>query len=242
MNEDDVCAMDPQQRLLLETSYEAIENGKLVDECWMDVTRIADDNRSRPSHGGSEGIQHVGLCWLLCTRFVPHFSSSLMRVNHNPSDYEQVSLRDMDYQPQYAATGTGMAIMSNRISYFYDLRGESITIDTGCSGSLVAVHHACQSLVSGASSIVSCLLKTKPWICTPFSSCLPLADLPCLQGVRSRCWYYSHAKHHDADDCVKFPQPRWEVLYIRCSGKRVWPGRRRWFCRFEETVRRPQGQ
>ncbi|KAL2757771.1 hypothetical protein ACRALDRAFT_1047756 [Sodiomyces alcalophilus JCM 7366] len=68
-------------------------------------------------------------------------------------DYEQVSLRDMDYQPQYAATGTGTAIMSNRISYFYDLRGESITIDTGCSGSLVAVHHACQSLASGASSI-----------------------------------------------------------------------------------------
>ncbi|ROT34686.1 phenolpthiocerol synthesis polyketide synthase ppsA [Sodiomyces alkalinus F11] len=68
-------------------------------------------------------------------------------------DYEQVSLRDMDYQPQYAATGTGTAIMSNRISYFYDLRGESITLDTGCSGSLVAVHHACQSLLSGASSI-----------------------------------------------------------------------------------------
>ncbi|TDZ22788.1 Reducing polyketide synthase FUB1 [Colletotrichum orbiculare MAFF 240422] len=68
-------------------------------------------------------------------------------------DYEQICLRDMDWQPQYAATGTGNAIMSNRISYTYDFKGPSMTIDTGCSGSLVAVHLAAQALRSGDCSL-----------------------------------------------------------------------------------------
>ncbi|KAH6656537.1 hypothetical protein BKA67DRAFT_531802 [Truncatella angustata] len=63
-------------------------------------------------------------------------------------DYEQISLRDYDNQPQYGATGNGTAIMSNRISYFLDVNGPSMTIDTGCSASLVCVHQACQSLIT----------------------------------------------------------------------------------------------
>jgi len=47
------------------------------------------------------------------------------------------------------ATGTGPAMLSNRISYFFNLKGPSITIDTACSASLVALHLACQSLRTG---------------------------------------------------------------------------------------------
>ncbi|OAA72144.1 Beta-ketoacyl synthase [Cordyceps fumosorosea ARSEF 2679] len=68
-------------------------------------------------------------------------------------DYEQICLRDPDWQPQYAATGNGIAIMANRISYYFNLHGPSMTIDTGCSGSLVSVHLAAQSLRSGESSL-----------------------------------------------------------------------------------------
>ncbi|KAG6041320.1 Type I Iterative PKS [Claviceps citrina] len=68
-------------------------------------------------------------------------------------DYEQICLRDPDWAPQYAATGNGVAIMANRISYFFDLHGPSMTIDTGCSGSLVSVHLAAQSLRNKESSI-----------------------------------------------------------------------------------------
>ena len=49
----------------------------------------------------------------------------------------------------YRFTGTGPALASNRISYAFDLRGPSVTLDTACSGSLVAVHQACQSIRSG---------------------------------------------------------------------------------------------
>ncbi len=46
-------------------------------------------------------------------------------------------------------TGTGAAILSNRISYFFDLRGPSMTIDTFCSSTLVGLHEAVKAIQSG---------------------------------------------------------------------------------------------
>ncbi|UPK91919.1 hypothetical protein LCI18_002854 [Fusarium solani-melongenae] len=80
-------------------------------------------------------------------------SDTAVYVGSFVKDYEQVCLRDPDWQPQYAATGNGIAIMANRISYYFNLHGPSMTIDTGCSGSLVSVHLAAQSLRSRESSL-----------------------------------------------------------------------------------------
>lgn len=41
--------------------------------------------------------------------------------------------------------------VANRISHVFDLHGPSMTLDTGCSGGLVAMHQACQSLRDGES-------------------------------------------------------------------------------------------
>ncbi|KAL8653879.1 MAG: hypothetical protein Q9226_003661 [Calogaya cf. arnoldii] len=65
------------------------------------------------------------------------------------SDYDRIIQKDLDDLPKYHTTGTGEAIAANRISYAFDLKGPSIALDTGCSGSLVAVHYACQSLRTG---------------------------------------------------------------------------------------------
>ncbi|KAM0190326.1 hypothetical protein ACHAPI_009447, partial [Fusarium lateritium] len=80
-------------------------------------------------------------------------SDTAVYVGSFVKDYEQVCLRDPDWQPQYAATGNGIAIMANRISYFFNLHGPSMTIDTGCSGSLVSIHLAAQSLRTKESSL-----------------------------------------------------------------------------------------
>lgn len=64
-------------------------------------------------------------------------------------DYADIMGRDPETGPLYQATGNGQSILSNRISYFFDLKGPSVTIDTACSASLVGLHLACQSLRTG---------------------------------------------------------------------------------------------
>lgn len=68
-------------------------------------------------------------------------------------DYDRNLYKDTLSIPRYQVTGTGDAIASNRISYVFDCTGPSITLDTGCSGGLVAVHQACNSLRLGESDM-----------------------------------------------------------------------------------------
>lgn len=73
------------------------------------------------------------------------------------NDYEFVAFRDLNTLPTYHATGAGRSIISNRISYFFDWHGPSVTMDTACSSSLYAVYYAAQALRSGTSrTAVAC--------------------------------------------------------------------------------------
>jgi acyl transferase domain-containing protein len=66
-------------------------------------------------------------------------------------DYDGLLQRDTEQSPKYHSVGVGPAILSNRISFCFDLKGPSMTIDTACSSSLVGIHLACQSLMTGES-------------------------------------------------------------------------------------------
>jgi acyl transferase domain-containing protein len=66
-------------------------------------------------------------------------------------DYYDILARDPETLPVYQSTGNGASIISNRVSYFYNLKGPSMTLDSACSSSLVAIHLACQSIQSGES-------------------------------------------------------------------------------------------
>ncbi|KAF2260802.1 ketoacyl-synt-domain-containing protein [Lojkania enalia] len=68
-------------------------------------------------------------------------------------DYDRNIYKDTLDIPRYQATGTGDAILANRVSHVFDLRGPSITLDTGCSGGMVAIHQACLSLSLGESDM-----------------------------------------------------------------------------------------
>ncbi|THC51886.1 SDR family NAD(P)-dependent oxidoreductase [Streptomyces sp. A1499] len=55
--------------------------------------------------------------------------------------------------PHESFTGASDALVASRLSYFLDLRGAALVVNTACSSSLAAVHLACQSLSSGESTL-----------------------------------------------------------------------------------------
>ncbi|KAI3553359.1 hypothetical protein CABS03_12727 [Colletotrichum abscissum] len=67
--------------------------------------------------------------------------------------YDRMGHKDPSTISRTHLNGTGESILSNRVSYCFDLKGPCMTIDTGCSGSLVALHQACQSLKLGETDL-----------------------------------------------------------------------------------------
>ncbi|KAH9844894.1 Polyketide synthase [Teratosphaeria destructans] len=74
-------------------------------------------------------------------------------VGSYASDYGDMQNRDAEDRPANCAIGVGRSIMANRLSYFLNAKGPSITIDTACSGSLVGLDMACRSIQSGECSM-----------------------------------------------------------------------------------------
>jgi acyl transferase domain-containing protein len=68
-----------------------------------------------------------------------------------PSDYRMANMRDLDTTPMFDTIGNQEAFLAGRISYFFNLKGPSLTIDTACSSSLSALHLAVQSIRTGES-------------------------------------------------------------------------------------------
>ncbi|PYH80087.1 ketoacyl-synt-domain-containing protein [Aspergillus uvarum CBS 121591] len=64
-------------------------------------------------------------------------------------DWYDLQSKDTQRIDRLHVLGTGNFALSNRISYEFDLTGPSMTLATGCSSSMVALHEACQAILSG---------------------------------------------------------------------------------------------
>lgn len=76
------------------------------------------------------------------------------------NDYQAISMKDEEDLPSYAATGVSASMLANRLSWFFNFTGPSVSLDTACSSSLTALDLACQGLRTGESSMVSSICKS----------------------------------------------------------------------------------
>ncbi len=113
--------MDPQHRIFLETAWHALEDaGYRADK-----------------FPGAIGV-YAGLSlntYLLSNLCANPKLASELTGNYQTGEYQTLLGNDKDY-------------LTTRVSYKLNLRGPSMTIQTACSTSLVAVAQACQSLLN----------------------------------------------------------------------------------------------
>ncbi|MEU8547520.1 acyltransferase domain-containing protein [Streptomyces roseoverticillatus] len=68
-------------------------------------------------------------------------------------DYGRRLLEDLPRIEPWTGIGAQLTGIANRVSHVLDLHGPSFVLDSACSASLVAVHLACQSLLTGETSL-----------------------------------------------------------------------------------------
>ncbi|KAI1326775.1 putative polyketide synthase [Xylariaceae sp. FL0255] len=103
-------------------------------------------------------------------------------------DYGIQINRDAECPPAYAGLGFGISMLANRLSWFFDLRGPSVGLDSACSSSAMAIDIACQALRSGSCSmsiVAGCNLTFSPETFTWLSNLHFLSP-------DSRCYSFDH--------------------------------------------------
>lgn len=68
-------------------------------------------------------------------------------------DYSYRLMEDLEIIDTTSATSNTGSIVSNRLSYLFDLHGPSMSIDTACSSAMVAFHQACAAIRAGETSM-----------------------------------------------------------------------------------------
>ncbi|HEV2268384.1 MAG TPA: amino acid adenylation domain-containing protein [Steroidobacteraceae bacterium] len=111
---------DPQHRLFLECAWEALESA----------------GYDPAAYSGLIGV--FGGC-SINTYFLRHVCTDRAMIERFTSSYQVGSYPEL--------LGAGLEFLATRVSYKLDLKGPSMTVESACSTSLLAVAQACQSLL-----------------------------------------------------------------------------------------------
>ena len=81
-------------------------------------------------------------------------SKTSVYVGNFTDDYKTLYNKDPEQPFKYGATGLLMSVLSSRLSWYFNLKGQSLSLDSACSSSLTAVDLACQNLLCKESNMV----------------------------------------------------------------------------------------
>jgi len=98
--------------------------------------------------------------------------STSVYVGVMATDYKQEASSPDVITDSYACLGNYECMLSNRVSYMFDLQGASLSIDAACASSLVAIHEAKRTLIlreSDYSLASGVSLNFHPWKYISFS-------------------------------------------------------------------------
>lgn len=76
-------------------------------------------------------------------------SNAFVAVGCFNIDHLSLLAQNPERSHKYVGTGAAASMLSNRLSWLYDLKELSLTIDTACFRSMVALNMACQALQNG---------------------------------------------------------------------------------------------
>ncbi|ROT40784.1 hypothetical protein SODALDRAFT_396446 [Sodiomyces alkalinus F11] len=107
-----------------------------------------------------EAFENAGETW-------DQFSGSRtgVFVGNFTTEHTVIQSRDPDHPRPYVTTGSSLSLLSNRISYIFNLKGPSLTIDTACSSSMYALHLAINAIRNGDCD--SAIVAASNWIIDP---------------------------------------------------------------------------
>ncbi|CAG2233389.1 unnamed protein product [Mytilus edulis] len=191
--------MDPQQCLALEVTYSALEDGGFTREKIKGTNTGVYIDSEEEDHNILASQLNMALygTTMYEQRFVTRLNESLHEFNN------------------FLVTGMSSSIISNRLSYFFDIRGPSLTIDTACSSALVAIHLGCQAIRSGDCSMA---------ICGGVNSMItPINYIPLIKAGMTSKTGKSHTFSKDADGyargegCKKDGDKIWAVIMSGCN-------------------------
>jgi acyl-CoA synthetase (AMP-forming)/AMP-acid ligase II/3-oxoacyl-(acyl-carrier-protein) synthase/acyl carrier protein len=161
---EDAAGIDPQQRLFLEVAYRALEQ----------AGHAGRRSRGKPigvfagaGHSAHFEYQLHGLAFQQFQVSPAYQALSESQRGELAGAWEELFGR-AEVRPNTVADNL-LNMIAARTSHLLDLRGPSLTVDTACSASLVAVHLACESLRRGECEMavaggVNVLLTPTPYL------------------------------------------------------------------------------
>ncbi|RDI61707.1 polyketide synthase Pks13 [Nocardia pseudobrasiliensis] len=126
MSPIEVERIDPQQRLVLELTWEALEHARIP----------ASSLKGEP----------VGV-------FIGSSTNDFMFLTAMAAGAQSADANIPATAAAYGIMGSASSIIPARVSYFFDFRGPSVSVDSACSSTQVAVHGAVQALRNGEADL-----------------------------------------------------------------------------------------